>query len=132
MPSSTRKPTRSDESESSDDCATDTEGSTDSEEEYSIEKDRCRRICERNGDLKEGVVTRLFQQQHGLCRISGVPFEENGLYEATVSARHVDKPITEKNAILVLKGLADMRSATQMKWRHFILFMGIVNKDAEL
>ena len=77
-------------------------------------------------------VDKLYREQRGMCRITNIPFSE-GLYSPAVVARCLRKPISDTNAMLVLKIIDDMHSSRpEMPWRTFCNLMHILGERAEI
>lgn len=102
------------------DIETDTDTDTDSEYDGTVSSSRTPYINE------------LYIRQRGVCRITNIPFGE-GLYAPIAVPRSTRKPLSESNAILVLRIVDQMHSGVpNMPWRMFATWLKNLGEQAEL
>lgn len=110
----------------------DDEYSTDSDVDYGLDIDAATLLANKvNSEaVTATAVCELYKNQRGICRITGLAFGE-GIYAPVVSARCVNEPVSDKNAILVIAAIDNMRKSVSLPWRSFIQLLQSMS-DSEL
>jgi hypothetical protein len=111
------------DSESSDD-------GTDSDMEYELDTDEAHRLASSFG-LSEKAVMETYKKQRGVCRVTRIPFAQ-GIYAPTVAPRCIANPVSDKNMIIVIEALQNMRQSVNLPWRPFVSLLQMVASEAEI
>ena len=113
------------EEDRNNDSGSESEADTDTDDEYDTG------ITAHNSSRLRNL-DEIYMKQRGLCRITQIPFSE-GIYGPAVVPRCVRKPLSEENAMLVLKVVHDMHSSNpDMPWRTFSQLLHLLGERAEI